>query len=96
MLGFLFASLLLPMFSKMIKENATELKELFQLSFELILCLTIPLALGIFLFRNEIMILLYDDATSYWGTILGYLILNLIPFSGIYIAGTLLLANGNH
>ena len=96
MIGFLFAGLLLPMFARMIKEKSTELKALHTFSFELILCLTIPLAMGIFLYRYDIMVLLYDDALPYWGDILGYLILNLVPISGIYIAGTLLLANGSH
>jgi O-antigen/teichoic acid export membrane protein len=48
-----------------------------------------------YFFRNEIMQLLYPASTAYWATIFGWLMLNFIPMSSVYIFGTLLTAKGS-
>lgn len=98
MIGFLFAGLLMPMFSRLIAEIKTkreELNSLVELSFQMVWVGALSLSLSVFFFQEEIMHLLYDEATIYWGTILGWLILSFIAMSGTYIFGTLLTANGS-
>lgn len=98
MIGFLFAGLLMPMFSRLladIKEKLQELRELVELSFQMVWAGALTLSIGIFFFQEEIMNLLYDNATPYWGNILGWLMLSFIAMSGNYIFGTLLTANGS-
>ncbi|MEM9819661.1 MAG: oligosaccharide flippase family protein [Bacteroidota bacterium] len=91
MIGFLFAGLLLPMFSKMLK-NKEPLNALLRFSLGLIWTGAIAFSITTHFFRNEIMALLYDEATLYWGSVLGYLIMTFIAVSGTYIYGTLLTA----
>lgn len=94
MIGFLFAGLLLPMFSKLISKKE-ELQSLVEMSWQMIWAGAITLAFATYFFQAEIMTLLYDEATDYYGIILGYLILSFIAVSGTYIFGTLLTANGS-
>ncbi|MEM8908711.1 MAG: oligosaccharide flippase family protein, partial [Bacteroidota bacterium] len=70
MIGFLFAGLLLPMFSRMIKTGES-VEELLRFSFQLIWTGAIALSLNVFFFQVEIMELLYLEATPYWGQVLG-------------------------
>jgi len=93
MTGFLFASLLLPMFSRMLKLGES-IKPLFKLSFLLIWSISIAVAANVWFFRNEISSLLYIDSTPYWGTVLGSLMLTYVAVSGIYISSTLITAEG--
>ncbi len=94
MFGYLFATLLLPMFAGMIhrKENVNELVKF---SSELMLVMAVIAGVNCYFFRNEIMHLLYHDSTSYWAEIFGWLMLNFIPMSSIYVFGTLLTAKGS-
>ena len=94
MLGFLFAGLLLPMFSRMIKDQAP-VKELLRFSFQLIWVASVGLVIASFFYRHQIMELLYTEATPYWGEVFGYLIINFVAMSAIYIYGALLTANEN-
>ncbi|MEL6925222.1 MAG: polysaccharide biosynthesis C-terminal domain-containing protein, partial [Bacteroidota bacterium] len=94
MLGFLFAGLLLPMFARMIKQ-ATSITSLLQLSFQMIWIGSLALSMATYLYREEIMFLLYTEATPYWGEILGHLMWTFVAVSTAYIYGTLLTANGN-
>ena len=98
MIGFLFAGILMPMFSKLlidIKNTIVELQSLVEMSFQIVWSGVLTLAISVFFFREEIMSFLYDAATPYWGEILGWLILSFIAMSGTYIFGTLLTANGS-
>ena len=94
MIGFLFASLLLPMFAKMLQDKE-DVKPLLEFSLHLIWAGAISLALACFFFSNDIMALLYDLATPYWGKVMGLLMLSFIAMSGNYIFGTLLTANNS-
>ncbi len=93
MTGFLFASLLLPMFSRMLKLGES-IKPLFKLSFLLIWSIAIAVAANVWFFRNEISSFLYVESTPYWGTVLGSLMLTYVAVSGIYISSTLITAEG--
>jgi len=93
MFGFLFAGLLLPMFSRMIKAGQA-INELTRISFQFIMVGAISLVVGVVLFRGEIMISMYTDGSVYSGDILGFLILSFIAISSTYIYGSLLTANG--
>jgi len=93
MIGFLFAGLLLPMFSKMIKQKDSVVPLLRQ-SFQMIWAGSLILSIGTWFFRKEIMLLLYVEADAYWGEVLGYLMFSFIAVSGTYIVGTLLTAKG--
>ena len=93
MVGYLFASLLLPMFARLLKTKGS-IGPLLETSFQLIMAGAWSLSLGVFFFRNEIAAWLYPDATPYWGDVLGYLMLSFVAMSGAYIFGALLTANG--
>ncbi|MCR9288912.1 MAG: oligosaccharide flippase family protein [Bacteroidetes bacterium] len=92
--GVLFAGLLLPMFANLLKKEES-VQPLVDLSIKLIWAGAIPLAIGTYFFREEIMFLLYTNATINHGEVLGYLILTFIAVSGIYIYSTLLTANAS-
>lgn len=93
MVGFLFAGLLLPMFSKMIKAKES-ISSLLRFSSLLLWAGVITISAASFFYSNEIMDLLYVEATPYWGLILRYLMVAFIAIGGIHIFGTLLTAQG--
>ncbi len=94
MFAFLFAGLLLPMFSKLIKQG-NSVESLLRFSFRMIWAGAITLVLATIFYSEDIMIFLYKDATFYWGNVLMYLMISFIALSGIQIYGTLLTANGS-
>ena len=94
MLAFLFAGLLLPMFSKIIKKG-DGVGSLLKFSFQMIWAGSVTLVMATYFYSNEIMIFLYKDATFYWGNVLRYLMISFIALSGIQVYGTLLTANGS-
>lgn len=94
MVGYLFATLLLPMFARLLKEGES-VKPLLRFSFQLIMAGAVTFSVSVLFFRGEIMALLYDEATVYSGDVLGLLMLSFIAVCGTYIYGTLLTANGS-
>jgi len=94
MFSYLFANLLLPMFSRQLAARQS-VADLAHFSSKLIFAGAATLVVAVFWFQNDIMYLLYDDASSYWGETLGLLIISYFAISGTYVYGTLLLANGN-
>ncbi len=93
MIGYLFAGLLLPMFSKITADRAA-LKSLAEMGLKLIWSGALALVPTIIIFRAPIMISLYEHANFYSANLLGWLCASFIPISGGYILGTLLLAEG--
>ncbi len=101
MVGYLFAGLLLPMFSKLLasKDKADrEFTGLLRFSLQLIWAGTLTLAVACFFFQTELMELMYPRSVNaanvgYYGEVMGFLILTLVPFSGIFVYSTLLTAN---
>jgi O-antigen/teichoic acid export membrane protein len=94
MIAFLFAGLLLPMFSKMLSNNE-DVKQLVYLASKLLLYPSVVLVFCAVLFSNEIMELLYSYNTSEAAKVFGVLIVSFLPIASIYIYGTLLTAKGN-
>jgi O-antigen/teichoic acid export membrane protein len=94
MLGFLFAGLLLPMFSRILKSGES-ISPLLRFSFQIIMVAALTLAVGVWFHRTDIMHLLYHEATAFSGEVLGYLMFSFVAISGTYIYSTLLGANGS-
>jgi O-antigen/teichoic acid export membrane protein len=90
----LFANLLLPIFSRMIKkkENVTELVEF---SFFLLLIPATIITVASIFYSSDIISLLYKENALYSAKVFAILIIAFIPISVTYIFGTLLTANGN-
>ena len=93
MLAFLFAPLLLPMFSKLYKQPK-ELQQLFKLSTSLMWVIIISASIPCWVYRQEIMDLLYTESDPYWGSVFGALILNFIWTGLIIIFVTFITAKG--
>jgi len=95
MIAFLFAGLLLPIFSKMLKQKEP-VYQLVQFSYRLIIIPVIVFVIGAILYAPELMKLLYHgNNLNYSATIFAFIIPGLIAISTTYIYGTLLTANGS-
>jgi len=92
--GYLFAALLLPIFSRMIKEK-TNINNILQLSYTLIIVPAIIISIVVSIFSDDIINLLYTSNSNYSADILSILILGFIAIATTYIFGTLLTANGS-
>lgn len=94
MFAFLFAGLLLPIFSKMLshKEPVGEMTEF---SYLLLFVPAVTIAVSCLFFRNEIVHLLYTSVVDESPKVFGILMLGFIGISTTYIFGTLLTAGGN-
>ncbi len=94
MFAFLFSSLLLPMFAKMLKKRQN-IEDLAKLSFVLII---VPAILGMNIchfYNEEIMSLMYWDHVASSATTLSLLMTGFLGICTTYIFGTLLTSNGN-
>ena len=94
MFGLLYAGLLLPMFSKMIKNNQP-IGQLTQFSFLLLFVPAGILAISCIFYREEIIALLYPNFIAESPKVFGVLIISFIAVCFTNIFGTLLTANGN-
>ncbi len=94
MIGFLFASLLLPMYSRLIASHQ-KVDDLLYTSLKLILGFSFVLSFSIFLYRVEVVELLYHKQELIYGEVMGVLLLSFVIFSCIYIYSTLLTANNS-
>jgi O-antigen/teichoic acid export membrane protein len=93
-IAFLFAVLLLPIFSNMIK-NKKPVVHIVKLAFSLLFTISVTVALSSFFYASEIMSMLYPGANIESTRILSILMFGFIAVSGIYVFGTLLTANGS-
>ena len=94
MFAFLFAGLLLPMFARMIKLKQS-IDQMTQFSYSLLIIPAIVLVASTFIYRDNIMFLLYNNHVKMSADILGILMLGFLSISTTYIFGTLLTANGS-
>ncbi len=94
MMAFLFAGLLLPMFSHMIKHRYP-VRDLLRLSYSLIAVPAIMAGVLSVFYRREIMNLLYHEHIGDSSTVFAILMTCFFAISTTYIFGTLLTANGN-
>ncbi|MBA2407819.1 MAG: polysaccharide biosynthesis C-terminal domain-containing protein [Chitinophagales bacterium] len=92
--GFLFAVLLLPIFSRMIgkKQNVATLVNA---SFTVIFVFSLIICLTLSFFSESIMGILYHDASPYSSKVLSTLSFSFLGTATAYIFGPLLTANGN-
>lgn len=94
MFALLFAGLLLPIFSKMIKQKKP-IGQLLELSSSLLLIPAFTLVIISLFYGREIISLLYNEHTGISSEIFPRLIFSFIFISASYIFGTLLTANGS-
>lgn len=94
MFGVLFAGLLLPIFSKMIKQGEP-IGQMVKLSYTLLIVPAIVIAVTSIYYDREIMSVLYKSNTAYSSDLLGLLMTGFIGIATTYIFGTLLTANGS-
>ena len=94
MFAFLFAGLLLPIFSRMIKQ-ADPLNDIVSLSFKLIIIPAIILACITVFYSQYVIEWMYNEHVYYSSRIFPLLMFGFISISVTYIFGTLLTANGN-
>lgn len=92
--GVLFAGLLLPIFSKMIKQKEN-VGQMVKLSYTLLIVPAIIIAISSVYYHSDILSVLYTANTENSSQILGILMLGFIGIATTYIFGTLLTANGS-
>ena len=94
MFGVLFAGMLLPIFSRMIKMKQS-IGEMVSFSFSLIIFLSLTIAMSSFFYQEEIMHWMRYNYVAESAPIFAVLMFGFIPISTTYIFGTLLTANGS-
>ena len=94
MIAFLFSTLLLPIFSKLLKQKES-VKEVVNSSSKLLALYSISAFVIISIYHKEILNLMYTDVNHQGEMVLMFLSFCIIPISGTYIYGTLLTANGS-
>jgi len=94
MIAYLFAGLLLPLFSHMIKKKEN-IESLMRLSFSIIGSFSLAIGIISFFYGDEIMKLLYTEHTDISSGVFRILMIGFFAISASYIYGTLLTANNN-
>lgn len=94
MIAYLFAGLLLPIFSHMLKHKE-DIRNMLKLSFTLIALPAITVVLMSWFYAQEIMDLLYHGHVESSVPVFSLLMTGFFAVSTTYIFGTLLTANGN-
>ena len=94
MIAYLFAVLLVPIFSRMIKKKEP-VEKMLKLSFTLIITISVILGAGSFFYSFELIDLFYDSHIIESAHVFQLLMLGFMAVSTTYIFGTLLTANGN-
>jgi len=92
--SFLFAMLLLPMFSRMIRQKQ-DINGLVRIALPLLLTAGLSGAISCNFYKKDIIALLYDSHVSYSSGIFGWLMIGFLFVSTTYLYGTLLTANNN-
>jgi O-antigen/teichoic acid export membrane protein len=93
-IAYLFAVILLPLFSKMLKSKE-DLVPIIKSSFSLLFFFSVTATVLLFSYRAPILSLMYPKIGAESASIFVFLIPCIIPFSMTYIFGTLLTANGS-
>ena len=94
MIAYLFSVILLPLFSKMLKqkENVTPVV---RTSFSLLFLFSVTAVVILYVYREPVIQLFYPDIAENSVAVFRLIIFGLIPISMIYLFGTLLTANGS-
>ncbi len=93
-IAYLFAVLLLPIFSNMIKHQKS-IVGIVKLAFSLLFTISVTVAISSHFYARELMNMLYPGDNIESSTIFSILMFGFIAISGIYVFGTLLTANGS-
>ena len=93
-IAFLFASLLLPLFSNLLK-NKKPVTSLVKIASSILIPGAILVAITCFLFSQQLIDARYINSTFQSGQVFGILMICFVFISTTYIFGTLLTANGN-
>ena len=94
MIAYLFATLLLPMFSVMIAKREN-VEDLTKTAAKILFAGSIFVAIFSFFFSEQWMPMLYHQANAYWITIFKLLMISFIAVSMTYVYGTLLTSGGH-
>lgn len=94
MIAYLFAAILYPIFSRMIKLKE-QIHELLRLSYSLLVVPAFIIGLLCFFFKTEIMQLLYHEHAGVSAPAFGIMMFTFSAVATTYIYGTLLTANGS-
>ena len=94
MIAYLFSVILLPLFSKMIKEKE-DLKPIIRTSFSFLYVFSVSATVILLAFKEPVIKLLYTDHIADSINVFAILIPGIIPIAFTYIFGTLLTANGS-
>lgn len=94
MFGYLFAALLLPIFSRMLKEKES-IHKLVRTAFNLVFVPSVAAAVVCVLYSTEIMSFLFDEEVLEAAEIFPILMVSFVGVALTYIYGTLLTANGS-
>jgi O-antigen/teichoic acid export membrane protein len=94
MIAFLFGTLLLPIFSRMLQQKQ-DVKPLVNVSFKLFFFPSLIVVMVCFFYSQQIMTLLYHHCDAYTARIFALLMMNFVCIGTVYIFGTLLTANAN-
>ena len=94
MIAYLFSVILLPLFSKMLKNNEN-ITPIVKFSFSLLFLFSVTSVVLLECFRLPVMDLLYKEHVEESSAVFRFLIAGIIPISFTYIFGTMLTANGN-
>lgn len=94
MIAYLFSVILLPLFSKMLKQREN-INPIVESAFQLLFFYSVTAVVILIYYAEPIFALLYDDHLTESLQVFPILIACLIPISMVYVFGTLLTANGN-
>lgn len=92
--GLMFANMLLPLFGRMLAEK-TDVSGIIRVSVNMLLPVSLVVAVVAFYYGTEIMHLLYPVAGVYDGQVFAWLMATLPAFCMMYVYSTLLTANGS-
>jgi O-antigen/teichoic acid export membrane protein len=94
MIAYLFSVLLLPLFSKMIKDGSPVVNVV-KLAFTLLIIVSVIVSFGSCFYSNELMGMLYKEHVEQSADVFRLIMFGYIAISSTYVFGTLLTANGN-
>jgi O-antigen/teichoic acid export membrane protein len=94
MIAYLFSVLLIPIFSKMLK-NRESIEKMLKLSFTMIITLAVIVSMSSLFYSTELMALMYREHVEASSQVFSLLITSFIAISTSYIFSTLLTSNGN-
>lgn len=94
MIAYLFSVILLPLFSKMLKEKE-DLRPIIRTSFSFLYLFSVSATVILLAFKGPVMTMLYNEHIAESISVFSILIPGIIPIAFTYIFGTLLTANGS-